>query len=128
MRKFDPETLYAAHGQYVNAVEVPAGWRVVHSSGMVGATADGAVVEDPQAQIEQAWRNVAAFLDGCGMTPDNLVRLKMHYVDAAHVPLSKAARIADLPTERFIEVLNTAGVDLVDYPPQELETELAHLG
>ncbi len=39
--------------------------------------------------------------------------------------LGKAARVADLPVERFLDVLSAADVDVVDYPPQELEDELA---
>ena len=38
--------------------------------------------------------------------------------------LGKAARVADLPLERFLDVLSAAGVDAVDYPPQELDDEL----
>lgn len=96
LRKFDPETLYAAHGNYFNAVEVSAGTRLVYSSGIIGATMDGSVIRDPKEQIAQAWRNVAAWLEGCGMTTDHLVRLKMHYARADYVPLSKAARVAAL--------------------------------
>jgi prevent-host-death family protein len=40
--------------------------------------------------------------------------------------LSKAARLADLPVERFLQALAAAGVDAVDYPPEELDQELEH--
>ena len=41
--------------------------------------------------------------------------------------LGKAARVADLPIERFLDILNAAGVDVVNYRPQELDDELANL-
>jgi len=96
LRKFDPPALYAAHGRYHNAVEVPAGQRLVFSSGLIGATPDGVVVQGADAQIHQCWQNVAAFLDGIGGTADALVKLAVHLTDRAHVDTSKAARIAAL--------------------------------
>lgn len=39
--------------------------------------------------------------------------------------LSQAARIAGMSIEEFLEELQLAGVDAVDYPPQELEAEVA---
>ena len=41
--------------------------------------------------------------------------------------LSKAARLADLSIERFLEALAAAGVDAVSYPPEELDEELRTL-
>lgn len=40
--------------------------------------------------------------------------------------LSKAARLAEQPLERFLEALAAAGVDAVSYPPEELDAELAN--
>ena len=40
--------------------------------------------------------NVAGFLEGAGMTTDNLVRLKMHLTDPDLLPLSRDARIRAL--------------------------------
>lgn len=95
-RKFDPETLYAAHGKYHNAVEVGPGERMVFSSGIIGCLPDGSLPPTAEAQMAQAWKNVGAFLEGCGMGPANLVRLKMHLTSADMIAVSKAARIAAL--------------------------------
>ena len=95
-RKFDPETIYAPIGQDYNAIEVGAGERLVFSSGIIGMTKDGTLLEDATAQIDQAWMNVAHFLDGMGMTTDNLVRLKMHLTDRDLLPVSRDARIRHL--------------------------------
>lgn len=96
VRKFDPDTVYAPIGQYHNAVEVGPGERLVFSSGIIGMTKDGRLPDDPAAQIDQAWTNVAAFLEGNGMTSDSLVRLKMHLTDRELLPLSREARIRHL--------------------------------
>jgi enamine deaminase RidA (YjgF/YER057c/UK114 family) len=95
-RKFSPDTIYPPLGQYHNAVEVGPGERLVFSAGIVGYTRDGDLPADPETQIRQAWKNVAAFLEGCGMTADNLVRLKMHLTDRDLLSVSKAARVAAL--------------------------------
>jgi len=92
-RKFNPDTLYRPHGLYHNAVEVPAGETLVFSSGIIGCSVDGTLLQDPGEQMVQAWKNVAAFLEGAGMTTDNLVRLTMHITNRDHVALSKQARI-----------------------------------
>ncbi|MEM7076573.1 MAG: RidA family protein [Pseudomonadota bacterium] len=96
LRKFDPVSLYPAHGLYFNAVEVPAGLTVVYSSGIIGAEADGRVIPEAEGQIRQAWRNVRTFLEDIGAEPRDLVRLKMHLTDRDNLALSKAARIEAL--------------------------------
>jgi len=121
-RKFDPETLYAAQGLYHNAVEVQPGERIVYSSGIVGCRPDGSLPDSPEAHIQETWRNVARFLDGVGMTADNLVRLKMHLTDQALVPVSRAARIDALG-----EHMNAAVMGVVCelfYPEYVIEIEV----
>ena len=43
------------------------------------------------------------------------------------VSLAKAARLAGMPLQDFIAVLGARGIPAVDYPPEELEEELAAL-
>lgn len=96
VRKFNPEQIYSPIGLYYNAVEVGPSERLVFSSGIIGVTRDGNLLEEPAAQIDQAWKNVVGFLEGTGMTTDNLVRLKMHLTDRNHLPLSREARVRHL--------------------------------
>ncbi len=42
--------------------------------------------------------------------------------------LTRAARLAQLSPEAFIEKLGAMGINVVDYPPEELDQELAQLG
>lgn len=44
------------------------------------------------------------------------------------ISLGKAAKLARLPIEGFITRLGAMGVPAVDYPPEELDEELAVLG
>jgi prevent-host-death family protein len=41
--------------------------------------------------------------------------------------LAQAAKLSDLPIEQFIDVLGASGVNVVDYPPEEIRTELEAL-
>lgn len=41
--------------------------------------------------------------------------------------LAQAARLADLPIERFLDVLAVSGVDVVDYPAGEVSADLEAL-
>jgi len=43
------------------------------------------------------------------------------------ISLGKAAKLAQLPLEEFIRHLGVMGVPAVDYPPEELDKELAAL-
>lgn len=96
LRKFNPATLYEPQGNYFNAVEVPERCKMVFSSGIVGIGQDGHLVHGVKAQIQQAWANVASFLEGCLLKPDNLVHMTMYLTDPNHVAISKAARVAAL--------------------------------
>ena len=113
IRKFNPDTIYPPIGQYHNAVEVGPGERLVFSSGIIGMTLDGTLPDDAAEQIDLAWKNVAGFLDGVGMTTDNLVRLKMHLVDRDLLPLSRDARIRHLGEHMHCAVTGVI-VDLFD--------------
>lgn len=42
--------------------------------------------------------------------------------------LGKAAKLAGLSSEGFVEQLASIGVKVVDYPPEELDAELAAIG
>lgn len=96
VQKYDPDTIYAPIGPYHNAAEVGPNERLVFSSGIIGMTRDGVLLDDPAQQIDQAWANVAAFLEGNGMTHDNLVRMKMHLTNRDLLPISREARIRHL--------------------------------
>lgn len=112
MRKFNPSTLYAPHGPYFNAVEIAPQDSLIYSSGIIGATSDGTILSVPAEQITEAWRNVARFLEGCGLETEHLVRLKIHLTDMKWYDLSRDARIAALgePMNAAVTGLVVAGL------------------
>ncbi len=48
----------------------------------------------------------------------------IHLFESDIVTMSRAAKIADLSIENFMEVLGEAGIPAADYPPEDLEEEL----
>jgi enamine deaminase RidA (YjgF/YER057c/UK114 family) len=96
LRKFNPQNIYQPHGNYFNAVEVSSEYSMIYSSGIIGARLDGVVISDPEEQISQAWKNVAAFLDSEGLNSENLVRMTMHLTNINYLSASKNARVSAL--------------------------------
>ncbi len=52
--------------------------------------------------------------------------LALNLVSSRQLTLAQAAKLADMPLEGFISLLGEAGIDAVDYPPDELEDDLKH--
>jgi enamine deaminase RidA (YjgF/YER057c/UK114 family) len=50
------------------------------------------VLDGPEAQIEQAWRNVLSVLDAAGMGPRDLVKVTTFLISRADLPTARAVR------------------------------------
>jgi len=61
-------------------------------SGQVGTRPDGAVVEEPKAQIAQAVANLGAILAAHGMGPQNIVKMTAFLTDPALIPVRREVR------------------------------------
>lgn len=73
---FDP----TAYG-YSQAVVALTGARVAYVSGQGGADATGALSADFAAQVNQAFANLRAALDGVGAEPGQVAKLTIYVVD-----------------------------------------------
>lgn len=82
----------ASFSAYSQAVEIPANARTVHVSGQVGASLDGTLPADPEAQHEQAWRNVFAVLAATGMDKTDIVDVLVIVTEPAGVPVFRQVR------------------------------------
>jgi 2-iminobutanoate/2-iminopropanoate deaminase len=77
---------------YAQAVEVPAGSRLLHVSGQIGAGPDGDIPDDPARQHELAWRNVLAILEAAGMDHRAIVDAHVFITDRAHIGIYRETR------------------------------------
>ena len=54
--------------------------------------------------------------------------LALHLFENRHLSLTQAARVAGVVPEDFVALLGEVGIAAVDYPPEELEEEIAAAG
>lgn len=50
--------------------------------------------------------------------------LALHLFENRHLTLARAAKLAAMTLEEFVELLGHAGIPAADYPPEELDDEL----
>lgn len=94
MRQLLPATIAPPFARYAHGVEVPAGARIVVTSGQLGVAADGSVPPDAAAQAALCFANCAAILAEAGMGPADAVRINAFVTDRSHMPAYMAARDA----------------------------------
>ncbi len=51
--------------------------------------------------------------------------MALHLFESHQLTMAQCAKLADLSLESFIELLGEVGIPAVDYPPEELEEEMA---
>lgn len=50
--------------------------------------------------------------------------LALHLFEAGRVTLARAAKLAEMSVEEFVEIVGEAGIDAVSYPQEELQAEV----
>lgn len=86
----------AAHmGRYSDAVRLPAGVEVIHTSGTPGLRTDGTLPADFSDEVAQAWRNVEQVLGRAGATLADIVSVRQWLISADDLPAYVAVRSDD---------------------------------
>jgi len=67
-----------------DAVVIPAGARILVSSGMLGMRKDGAIPEAIEEQVAAAFDNVEAVLRAAGMDMGDLVKMTTYITNASY--------------------------------------------
>ena len=91
-RIISTDTAPAPFSDYAQAVESPAGARLLHVSGQVGVELDGHLPDDPERQHENAWRNVFAILAAADMEPADIVDVRCFVNSHEEVPRYRLVR------------------------------------
>ncbi len=92
MRALTPSTMPAPFARYAHGVEVPAGARLVVTSGQLGLEASGHVPADALAQARLCFANCAAILAEGGMGPADVIRINAFVTAREHMAAYMAAR------------------------------------
>jgi enamine deaminase RidA (YjgF/YER057c/UK114 family) len=110
MRSLKPTAIRPPFAAYAHGVEVPAGARLVVTSGQLGLRADDTLPEGARAQADQCFANCAAILAEAGMGPADAIRINAFVTDRAHMAGYMAARdawlagVARLPASTLVIV------------------------
>lgn len=94
MRPLAPPTIRPPFARYAHGIEVPAGARLVVTSGQLGVHPDDSVAEDARGQADQCFDNITAILAEAGMGPADVIRINAFVTDRAHMAGYMAARDA----------------------------------
>lgn len=93
-------------GSYSDAVEIPAGKRLLFVSGTPGLDpASGQLPEGFAAQAELAWNNVHAILAAAGMGLEDIVKLTQTLVRREDLAAYRDIRTRNLGTHRPASML-----------------------
>lgn len=90
--KHNPVSVTPPFSSYSHAVEAPPEARWLHISGQVGVDADGNLAKEPQAQMEQTWRNLLAVAQAANMGPHDLVKVTAYLTRPDDVALYREVR------------------------------------
>ena len=97
MKALTPETLRPPFARYAHGVEIPAGWRLVQTSGQLGVRVDDSVPEDAYSQAVVCFENIARILRESGMTSHNVAHVSAYVTSRAYMAGYMRAR------DEFIE-------------------------
>ena len=84
-RFLTPKTIKPPFARYSHGVEIPAGKRLVLCSGQVGIKPDDSIPEDPAAQAELCFSNIAAILGEAGLSLSDVVRINAYVTDRTYL-------------------------------------------
>lgn len=85
MKSLVPSTIRPPFARYAHGVEIPAGWRIVQTSGQLGTTAEDDIPEDAFDQALICFENIRAILKEAGMTSGDVAHISAYVTDRAHM-------------------------------------------
>jgi len=96
MKSLAPASIAPPFARYSHGTELPAGQRIVRTSGQLGLARDGTVPEDPFDQAAICFANVTAILAEAEMEPGDVFHVSAWVTDRAHMAGYMRARDAFL--------------------------------
>ena len=92
MKQLDPDTIAPPFARYAHGVDVPAGHRMIFTSGQLGLSRDGLVPEDEGAQADICFANIDEILGAAGAGREDVVRINAFVTDRSFMAGYMAAR------------------------------------
>jgi 2-iminobutanoate/2-iminopropanoate deaminase len=104
-RPLVPSTIRPPFAAYSHGIAIPAGARLVVTSGQLGVAPDDTVPEDVEAQAVLCFENIKAILADAGMTLADVVRFSAFVTDRAYFPIYGAVRSRYVSGDAFASTL-----------------------
>lgn len=96
MRSLNPASIAPPLARYAHGVELPAGARIIRTSGQLGQAADGTVPASVEDQAAVCLANIRAILAEGGMDVADICHISAWLTNRADLPAYMAARDAFL--------------------------------
>ena len=97
MRDLAPPSIRPPFARYSHGIAVPAGYRLVVTSGQLGVGSDEQIPADCETQAALCFANIAAILAEDAMTLANVVRLNAYVTGREHMQGYMRARDRQFP-------------------------------
>ena len=104
-RPINPAAIPAPLARYSHGLLVPAGYRLLVTSGQLGLGPDGVVPEDAEAQCVLIFESLGAILAEAGMTFADVVRFNAFVTDRALFPVYGRVRARYVAGDAFASTL-----------------------
>ena len=85
LRALSPTSIRAPYARYSHGIALPAGHRLVFTSGQLGVRSDETIPADCEAQADLCFANIAAILAEDGMTLADIIRLNAYVTAREHM-------------------------------------------
>lgn len=94
MKELTPDTIRPPFARYAHGTEIPAGWRIVQTSGQLGIRSDEVIPEDAFDQAVVCFDSIAEILREGGMAARDVAHVSAYVTDRAHMAGYMKARDA----------------------------------
>jgi monoamine oxidase len=81
VQSFNPHNVWHSGPIFAQAASTNGAVRLVATAGQVGVDANGVIIKDPEAQIEQAFKNLRNCLEAAGATVKDVYKLVWYIVN-----------------------------------------------
>jgi len=122
IRFFDPDDIGPPVGAYSQGAEISATARLLHTAGQVGAAADGSVPQGFAAQAENTFRNLVGVIEGDGMSPADIAKIRVFLTDMSDLSIYRDVRQKYLGDSRPASTL--IAIEALAMPELKIEVEV----
>ncbi|MGI9363778.1 MAG: RidA family protein [Rhizobiaceae bacterium] len=84
MKALSCDKIHPPFGHYSQGTEIPAGWRVVKTSGQLGIMLDGTIPEDAYSQACVCFESISRILAKATMSAGDVAHISAYVTDREH--------------------------------------------